>query len=197
MGCHRKQKTNPGVSNVLRRLAKRTLYNADLHGRIPWYELRSSHGIVIRFLGRSHTSMLIMENPLDSSPMIFPVLECFHIIGMALLVGTIALVDFRMLGWAMRNQTAAELADDMKPWTHVGLAVMLLSGPMLFLSDWDMYWYNSGWRVKMVLLLLALAFNFTVHRKAIASGSPGKGVALTSLLLWAGVIAGGIFIAFV
>jgi hypothetical protein len=141
--------------------------------------------------------MLIMENPLDSSPMIFPVLECFHIIGMALLVGTIALVDFRMLGWAMPGQTPAELADDVKAWSHVGLAVMLLSGPMLFLSDWDMYWYNNAWRAKMGLFLLALAFNFTVHRRAIASGSPGKGVALTSLLLWASVIAGGIFIAFV
>jgi len=129
--------------------------------------------------------------------MVFPVLECFHIIGMALLVGTIALVDFRMLGWAMPHQSAADLAGDMKPWTHVGLAVMLLSGPMLFLSDWDMYFYNHAWQAKMGLLLLALAFNFTVHRKAIASGSGGKGVAVTSLLLWAGVIAGGIFIAFV
>jgi hypothetical protein len=141
--------------------------------------------------------MLILENPLNSSPMVFPVLECFHIVGMALLVGTTALVDFRILGWGMRRQTAAELADDVKPWSHIGLAVMLLSGPMLFLSDWDMYWYNNSFRVKMILLLLAIAFNFTVHRKTIASGTPSKGVAWTSLLLWTGVIAGGLFIAFV
>jgi hypothetical protein len=141
--------------------------------------------------------MLILQNPLDSSPMIFPVLECFHIIGMALLVGTTALVDFRVLGLGMRHQTAAELAGDVKPWGHIGLAVMLLSGPMLFLSDWDMYWFNKAFRVKMILLLLAIAFNFTVHRKSIDSGAPSKAVALTSLLLWTGVIAGGLFIAFV
>jgi hypothetical protein len=141
--------------------------------------------------------MLILENPLDSSPMIFPVLECFHIVGMALLVGTIALVDFRVLGWGMLRQTASELADDVKPWGHIGLAVMLLSGPMLFLSDWDMYWYNSSFRVKMILLLLAIVFNFTIHRKTLASGAPSKAVAAISLLLWTGVIAGGLFIAFV
>jgi hypothetical protein len=49
----------------------------------------------------------------------------------------------------------------------------------------------------MILLLLALAFNFTVHRKSIASNKPSKAVAGTSLLLWTGVIAGGLFIAFV
>ena len=141
--------------------------------------------------------MLILENPLNSSPMVFPVLECFHIVGMALLVGTIALVDFRVLGWGMVRQSAAELDSDVKPWSHIGLAVMLLSGPMLFLSDWDMYWYNNSFRVKMILLLSAIAFNFTVHRKMIASGAPNKAVASISLLLWTGVIAGGLFIAFV
>jgi hypothetical protein len=141
--------------------------------------------------------MLILENPLNSSPFVFPVLECFHIVGMALLIGTIALVDFRMLGWGMRKQTAAELDSDVKAWSHIGLAVMLLSGPMLFLSDWDMYWFNTSWRVKMILLVLALAFNFTVHRKSIASGGTNKAVAAISLLLWGGVVAGGLFIAFV
>ena len=141
--------------------------------------------------------MLILENPLNASPLVFPVLECFHIVGMAVLVGSIALVDFRVLGWGMRRQTAATLDGDVKPWSHIGLAVMLLSGPMLFLSDPDMYYLNHAFQVKMALLLAALGFNFTVHRKMLKSGGTGKGVAWTSLLLWTGVIFGGIFIAFV
>jgi hypothetical protein len=143
------------------------------------------------------TLMLLIENPLNASPMVFPVLECFHIVGMAVLVGSIALVDFRVLGWGMRRQTASALDGDVKPWSHIGLAVMLLSGPMLFLSDPDMYYLNWVFDLKMVLLLAALGFNFTVHRKMIKSGGTGKAVAWTSLLLWASVIFCGIFIAFV
>jgi hypothetical protein len=141
--------------------------------------------------------MLLIENPLNSSPLVFPVLVCIHIIGMAVLVGTIAVVDFRVLGWAMQRQTAAALDGDVKPWSHIGLALMLLSGPMLFASDPDMYYLNWVFDLKMVLLVAALGFNFTVHRKMIKAGGTGKGVAWTSLLLWSGVIFGGIFIAFI
>jgi hypothetical protein len=37
----------------------------------------------------------VIENPLGSSPLVFPIIECFHIAGFILTVGTIALVDFR------------------------------------------------------------------------------------------------------
>ena len=38
-----------------------------------------------------------MAELLNSSPMVFPVLECIHILGFILLAGSIALVDFRVL----------------------------------------------------------------------------------------------------
>jgi len=88
----------------------------------------------------------------------------------------------------------------MAPWTLAGLIMILLSGPMLFLSDPDMYYLNHSFQVKMVLLLMALIFNYTIRRKtalADASGGQAKLIATLSLALWAGVIAGGIFIAFV
>ena len=55
---------------------------------------------------------MLIENPLNSSPLAFPVLECFHIVGFALSIGTIAIVDFRLLGWGMRRETPAQLAKD-------------------------------------------------------------------------------------
>ena len=115
-------------------------------------------------------------------------------------VGTIALVDFRLLGWAMRRQTAGEVARDLAPWTLFGLVSIFFSGPLMFSSDPDMYYLNRSFQFKMVCFALAILFNYTIHRKvALGGGSEGLGIAVAcvSLLLWVGVIFGGIFIAFV
>jgi uncharacterized membrane protein YcfT len=141
-----------------------------------------------------------ITNPLNSSELIFPTLECLHIAGFALSVGTIAIVDFRLLGLGMRRQPVAEIARDLAPWTLAGIVLMLTSGPLLFSSDPDMYYLNRSFQIKMVLLLLAIVFHYTVHRKAAASGkSPAwnKAVACISMGLWVGVVFCGIFIAFI
>lgn len=139
-------------------------------------------------------------NPLNGSALVFPVLECMHIAGWAMAVGTIALVDFRLLGFGLRKQSAAEIAKELAPWTLIGLAIILLSGPLLFSSDPDMYYLNYSFQFKMVCFVLAVIFNYTIHRKVVSSGASraaGAVVACISIVLWMGVVFGGIFIAFV
>jgi hypothetical protein len=142
--------------------------------------------------------MLLIENPLNESPLAFPVLECFHIVGFAFSVGTIALVDFRLLGWGMRRETPAQIAKETFFWTLGGLVVMALSGLMLFSSDPDNYYLNWAFDLKMFFLVLAIVFNYTIHRKTAMADQPagGKLVACVSMVLWACVVFGGIFIGF-
>jgi hypothetical protein len=143
---------------------------------------------------------VLITNPLNSSELVFPALECFHIVGFALSIGTIAIVDFSLLGVGMRRQTPAQLAKDTWLWTLAGLVLMFFSGLLLFSSDPDMYYLNWPFLIKMVFFVSALIFHYTVHRKAVASDTPppnAKLVASVSLALWAGVIFGGIFIGFV
>jgi hypothetical protein len=144
--------------------------------------------------------LIAFENPLNESPLTFPVLECFHILGFAMTIGTIALVDFRLLGFGLLRQKAPDLAKALAPWTLFGLVTVLLSGPLLFSSDPDMYYLNRSFQIKMVLLLLAIVFHFTIRRKLLrgelSTGLNGL-VAGISLALWTSVIFGGIFIAFV
>lgn len=144
--------------------------------------------------------MILAEtNPLNASELIFPTLEVFHIVGFAMCVGTIAMVDFRLLGVGMNRQKVAEVAQDVAPWTLVGLALILLSGPLMFSSDPDMYYLNPAFQVKMVCFAAALLFNYTIRRRVALGGETGgmaKLVAVISLLLWISVIFGGIFIAF-
>jgi len=114
-------------------------------------------------------------------------------------LGTIALVDFRLLGFGLR-QNAGDLAKAVAPWTLFGLIMVLVSGPLLFSSDPDMYYLNFSFQIKMVLLVLALVFHYTIRRKLLRgelSPDLSKPVACISLLLWSGIIFAGILIAFV
>ena len=81
--------------------------------------------------------MLLLENPLNASPVIFPVIECFHIAGFVLAIGTIALVDFRLLDWVMPHQTPAQLTKDTSVWTLAGLMLVICSGLMIYSTDPD------------------------------------------------------------
>jgi hypothetical protein len=126
----------------------------------------------------------------------FPALECLHILGFGLGVGTIAVVDFRMLGWAMPATKVSDIAASMSRWTAIGLTSVFLSAAGLFYSDPDLYYLNPSFQIKMTLLLLALIFHFTVHQKRAFEDQPARWVGVVSLLLWAGVTLCGIFIAF-
>lgn len=141
---------------------------------------------------------MLIENPLNSSELAFPILECFHIVGFAISVGTIAIVDFRLLGIGMRRETPSQLGKDTFYWTLGGLVLMLFSGLMLFSSDPDNYYLNWAFDLKMVCFVAAIIFNYTIHRKVVQSdGRAGaKVVASLSLLLWSCVVFGGIFIGF-
>jgi hypothetical protein len=141
-----------------------------------------------------------IENPLSTSPSAFPILECIHIAGFALSIGVTALVDFRLLGFGLENQTPAQIAQAFDWWMLGGLIVAVFSGLLLFSTDPDMYYLNLSFLIKMACLLLAIAFNYTIHRRAIASRfSPAEArlVGCVSLVLWISVIFGGIFIAVV
>ena len=138
-------------------------------------------------------------NPLNNNEWSFPLLECIHIAGFALSIGTIAIVDLRMLGLGFRSQPSSSLAKTLAPWTLIGLVIMLITGPLIFSSDPNMYLRNISFRFKMVALLAAIIYHYTLHRWAVLrepAPAIGKAVAVFSLGLWVSVVAGGLFIAF-
>lgn len=142
----------------------------------------------------------VTTNPLNNNEWAFPLLEIIHITGFTLSIGTIAIVDMGLLGWGKRG-SAAQLLKETAPWTLVGLIIMLISGPLIFSSDPNMYLANQSFRFKLGALLIAIIYNYTVHRKVASSGAPPGGlskvVGVLSLALWVSVVAGGLFIAFV
>ena len=142
-----------------------------------------------------------IADALNSSEWVFPIAECFHIAAFAWSIGLIAAVDYKLLGFGIQHSKPSEVLHDTAPWTLLGLAVVLLSGPLLFLSDARMYLHNPSFVFKMYALAAAILFNYTIHRKVAQSDSASPGVravvAVVSLLLWISVVFGGLFIAFV
>ena len=136
-----------------------------------------------------------------ASTYLFPSIEVVHLLGLVVLFGTVITVDLRLLGFGMRRQTVARLAEEVAPWTMLGIGTMLLTGIPLFLSEAVKCYQNSAFWFKMEFLLPALIFHFTVYRKVTSSETIhpvwAKVTACLSLLLWFGVGFGGRAIAFV
>jgi len=141
-----------------------------------------------------------IADALNSSDWIFAAAECCHIAAFACSIGMIAAVDYKLLGFGIQHATPSKVLRDTMPWTILGLAVVLLSGPILLLSDVRMYLHNPPFRLKMLALALAIVFNFTIHLRVALSDNVSRPVqvitAIVSLALWISVIFGGLFIAF-
>src|SRR5579864_5373699 len=91
----------------------------------------------------------------------FAILETFHIIGITVLVGSVLVVDLRLLGFGMRQVPASQLAREFEPWTLTALAFMLATGLPMFLSEAVRMGLNGPFFFKMLLLGLALLIHFT------------------------------------
>jgi len=139
-------------------------------------------------------------NPLNNNEWSFPLTECVHIAMFAMSVGTIALVDLRLLGWAFRRESAAQMLKDTSLWTLTGLIVVITSGFIIWTSDPLRYYYNWSFRYKIIALVIAIIYNYTIHRKVAQSATSPPAVralvATFSLLIWISIVFAGLFYAF-
>ncbi len=132
---------------------------------------------------------------------LFPVIEAVHLIGLAVIGGTVLLVDLRLLGWGLR-QPVHEIARAVRPWFLVSLVVMIVTGVSLFLSESVKCYYSQAFWVKMTCLPLAIAFTLTIKARVVRRQDHdirplvATLVALMSLALWFTVGAAGRWIGF-
>ncbi len=137
---------------------------------------------------------------------LFPLLESLHVIGLALVFGTIAVIDLRLLGVASSHRSFGRMASEIMTWTWAAFALTALTGALMFITNAAVYYNNIYFRVKIGLLVLAglnvLVFELTarrtVHEWDLASAAPrvGRMVATVSLVVWVGVIFAGRMIGF-
>jgi hypothetical protein len=131
-----------------------------------------------------------------SAPWPFPALEILHIVGLVLVFGTVLIVNLRLLGVLLRREPAWQISADLRRWAWSGFGVQLLTGPLLFVANSRKFYDSPFFRCKLVLLVLAVAFHFTVVRRVSASIDAGvaRWAGGVSLVLWAAVILSGVSI---
>jgi uncharacterized membrane protein len=147
------------------------------------------------FESLQHNSWIVT---ISSSAWISAILELTHYFSFFLLVGSIAIVDLRLMGVAGRRQSATQLAEQVFPWMWTGLGLTVLSGFLMFAGDATEYLHNSVFHEKLYVILLAVAFGVMVQRnvpkwdKLSAIPAWAKFVAFVSLALWVGAILMGV-----
>jgi hypothetical protein len=134
----------------------------------------------------------IIGQMIRNSRVAFPIIENFHLFGLTILLGSFVILAMRQFGLIYRTQPISAVAKALRPWNRWSLAVMLVSGTLLFLSEAMKCYSNTSFRVKMMFLFAALLFQFTVYNRIVASEDKvapvgGKIAAAVVLCLWFGV----------
>jgi hypothetical protein len=137
---------------------------------------------------------------------LFPWIECVHVLALTLVIGSIAMVDLRLLGLRSRNRGVLETTSEVLPITWTAFAFALISGGMMFASNAVAYAHNAFFQAKMALVVFAglnmLGYHFVVGKNAAAwqtgASTPltARVVGATSLALWIAIAACGRWIGF-
>ena len=138
-----------------------------------------------------------ISRTINESTWIFAIVQALHLVGLALLAGSVLIVDLRLLGRGLTHMPTATVARDARPWLIWSLVIMVLTGVPQFMSlatkEYDSPYF---WR-KMYFLLAALIFTFAIKPR-VANAPDGrfgsavaKIVGLVSIVLWAMVAING------
>ena len=136
----------------------------------------------------------------------FPFLEALHVVGFTMVVGTIAVLDLRMLGVASVRRPVSRVALDVETWAWIAFALTAVTGALMFTTNAGVYYHNTFFRLKMAMLVLAgvnvALFEFTARRTMTVwnedARAPlaGRAAAAASLVLWIAIIFLGRWIGF-
>ncbi len=119
-----------------------------------------------------------------------------HLVSLVFFIGGLFIVDLRLLGVGMREQSTAQVYRDARPWMIAGLLMLVLSGIPQLTSLAVRNYYNGAFWNKMTILPIALLFTFTIRHRVAAAGERvaapwPKIVGAVSILIWTAVIING------
>jgi hypothetical protein len=131
----------------------------------------------------------------------FPFLESIHVLAVGLVVGSILMVDLRLLGVTALDYPASRVTRELVPWTWGAVLVAIVTGTGLFMTRASVYIENPAFQIKLLCLVLAGAnmawFQFRTFRDveswdtATVTPRAARIAGVTSLLMWAGVVFAG------
>jgi hypothetical protein len=133
----------------------------------------------------------------------YPFLETLHTLGMAMLVGSLGLINLRVLGYKIELPILG--TRDLLPLAWLGFTINLISGIALFTSDAVYFWSSYTFRIKILLIVLGGINAFVLGRAAFREPLSGgsfvaatgiRWIAASALVFWLGAIIAGRLIAY-
>jgi hypothetical protein len=144
---------------------------------------------------------------LRGSAYIYPIIMALHMVGIAFFGGMILMTDMRLLGWAMRKRSIAEVVNQFRVPKRWGLLLTVTCGFLMFGSKAEEYYYNEFFRAKLILFCLLIVHALVFYRSVYADPSildrfpaapaQAKLAAVLSLILWTAVACCGRGIGYV
>jgi len=141
-------------------------------------------------------------NAIKATTWVFPLTETIHILALVVLLGSILLLDLRLLGLGARKFTPFRISNELRTYIGCSLVLILVTGWILFMAEPLKAYDNMAFLPKMILLVSAIVFHYTIFRKASNIDTPtipliAKFGAVLSLALWFGIGVMGRAIGFV
>ncbi len=133
---------------------------------------------------------------------IIPAVQTIHILCVAIVMSTMAMLDFRLAGVTGRSQPISHAVNRWVPWVWGALPVMLLTGCILIIGEPTRELMNPYFRTKMALLAIVVvitAFVYVRNKKEAyweSRAVAAKFAGAFSLLLWIGIVTAGRWIAY-
>jgi len=125
----------------------------------------------------------------------YPSVEVLHIAGLILVFGSILILNLRIFNRILRQEPVPQVAAGLSAITLTGIAAQFITGPVLFMTSAMKFAESTPFKLKLLLLLVALTYHFGAHRRfALDPETPPQTLrisATASLLLWISVILAG------
>lgn len=130
----------------------------------------------------------------------FPLLESIHVLTATFVLGTLLMVDLRLIGVAARQQAVTRISRELIPWSWGAFAIALVTGVGMFITRAGTYVENPAFQIKLALLALAgvnmAAFHFGTFRRVAqwdttAPTTAARFAGAASLVMWIGVMLAG------
>ncbi len=137
---------------------------------------------------------------------LFPNVETLHVLSLAVVFGSILMVDLRLLGLTSRTSSVSRLSREILPYTWIAFGAAVITGTMMFMSKAHIYFYNLQFELKFLFMFLAgvnmLVFHFGVYRRVLGWNDSfptpfaARFAGGASILCWGAVIFFGLWIGF-
>jgi hypothetical protein len=138
---------------------------------------------------------------LRGSANVYPIVLSLHMIGIAFFGGMILMTDLRLLGWALRKQSIAEVINQFRVPKRWGLLLTATCGILMAGSKAEEYYYNVFFRTKLILFVAVIVTELVFYRgvyanPAVLDRTPSAPVnaklaAAISMLLWTSIACCG------